>query len=448
MISSVFMIILLPVFTSAYAQFQTRPVVGEQKTAVILVELKDIPRFRDQDYFKDLIFNRINNYFREVSHNTTWISGDIYGWYPINRTLQELVDARRGNLFRFLRDFATEALSLAETDADLLQYNRFVIIHSARRAVSGNTSYTIYGASITTGQGVNIDRLQIGASDDSLIVTVHEFGHNLGALLDLYDVDLFRERRYASIYVGPWDVMSNDNRYRTPTFMAWYRIRLGWLPDQKIRDVNPGETQLVNLTAINVPSSGTQAIRVRTDQLAYYLVEVRLKRGLDSTLPSEGMLVTYVNEAVPFGKGPARLADANPKTATLDDAPFNLNGNSTFIDTWNNLSFVITKVSSNSYMVSATTAQRGILAQRTLAGIKAVNQSITLSSATDQKKLNSMKEALALYGAGNFEASLEAINNADESFQQASIVATVLASFAVVVGIGTAYFTYRRRSQK
>ena len=433
---------------NADAQFQSRPVIGDQKTAVILVELKDIPHFRDQEYFKDLIFSRIGSYFREVSHNVTWISGDVHGWYPINRTLQEFVDARKGNLFRFLRAFATDALNIAESEADLSQYSRFVIIHSARRAVSGNTSYTIYGANITTKQGVNIDRLQIGSSDDSFIVTVHEFGHNLGALMDLYDADLFRERKYASIYVGPWDVMSNDNRYRTPTFMAWYRMRMGWLAEEKVRDVNPGETLMINLAAINVPSSGTQAIRVRTDQLAYYLVEVRLKRGPDATLPSEGMLVTYINETAPFGKGPARLADANPKTKTLDDAAFNANGNSTFIDTWNNLAFVITRVNGNSYMVSATTAQRGMLAQQALAGIKALNQSIGESSASDQKKLSSMKNAIALFEAGNFEGSVQATNDSDESLQLATIAAAILAPLALVVGIGTAYFAYRRRKLK
>lgn len=411
----IFLPALAPVIQGQFTERQA--VIGEQRTIVILVELKDTPHFREHEYFKDLIFNKVSDYYRQVSNNLTWISGDLVGWYPINRTLQEIVDARSGDLFKFLKSFATQAIGLADKDADFSKYNRFVIIHSARRAVSGNTSYTLYGSDIPTNDGIKIDRLQIGASDDSFIVTVHEFGHNLGGLVDLYDARLFRERRYSSVFVGPWDVMSNDNRYKTPTFFAWNRIRFGWLPDSRIKDLKLGETAQVNLTTINIGTQGIQAIRVRTSPFTYYLAEVRLKKGFDSTLPSEGMIVTYINETVPFGRGPARVMDANPATATLDDAAFTISGNPTYIDAQNDISFIITKTSTISYSVSATTAQRGMLAQKAYNSIRSINQS-TAEHESDQSILASLKKATIEYEKGNFEASLAAAGEVDPLSQK------------------------------
>ncbi len=440
---------LLPALAPSQGQFTDRQTaIGEQKTIVILVELKDTPHFREQEYFKDLIFNKISDYYKQVSNNLTWISGDVVGWYPINRTLQEIVDARSGDLFKFLKSFAIEAVRLADNDVDFSKYNKFVIIHSARRAVSGNTSYTLYGPDIPTNDGIKIDRIQIGASDDSFIVTVHEFGHNLGGLVDLYDARLFRERRYSSVFVGPWDVMSNDNRYKTPTFFAWSRIRLGWLPDSRIKDIKPGETAQVNLTAINIGTQGIQAIRVRTSPFTYYLAEVRLRKGLDSTLPSEGMIVTYINETVPFGRGPARVMDANPATATLDDAPFSFSGNSIYIDAQNDIAFVITKASAISYLVSATTAQKGALAQKAYDRIRSINQSIA-EHESDQSMLAILKEATAEYEKGNFEASLAAVSKVDPPLSKEQqlpqiVIFAQLALFLALLPI--AYLVLRRKS--
>lgn len=447
---SVGLLIFLPaLMPTTQGQFTERQaVIGEQRTIVILVELKDVPQFREKEYFRDLIFNRVSDYYRQVSNNLTWISGDVAGWYPINRTLQEIVDARSGDLFKFLKSFANEAVMLADKDVDFSKYSKFVIIHSARRAVSGNTSYTLYGPDIPTNDGIRIDRIQIGASDDSFIVTVHEFGHNLGGLVDLYDARLFRERRYSSVFVGPWDVMSNDNRYKTPTFFAWNRIKLGWLPDSRIKDIKSGETAQVDLSAINIGTQGIQAIRVRTSPFTYYLAEVRLKKGLDSTLPSEGMIVTYINETVPFGRGPARVMDANPATATLDDAAFSISGNAIYVDAQNDISFVITKASAISYSVSATTAQRGALAQKAHDSIRSINQSIA-ERESDQNMLTVLSEATAEYEKGNFEASLAAIGKVDapSSQDQQSPQIVIFAQVALLlVVLPVVYLGLRRKS--
>src|SRR3972149_2903880 len=140
--------------------------------------------------------------------------------------------------------------------------------------------------------------------------------------------------------------------------------------------------------------------------------------------------------------------DANPATATLDDATFSISGNSIYADAQNDISFVITKTSAISYLVSATTAQRGALAQKAHDSIRSINQSIA-ERESDQDMLTVLKEATAEYEKGNFEASLAAIGKVDPPLSQEQqlpqiVIFAQLALLLVVLSV--VYLGLRRKS--
>lgn len=54
----------------------------------------------------------------------------------------------------------------------------------------------------------------------------------------------------------------------------------------------------------------------------YYLIEVRTQSGFDSCLPSNGVLITDVDEKRPVGSGIVRVVNADPSTSGLCNAAF------------------------------------------------------------------------------------------------------------------------------
>jgi hypothetical protein len=67
---------------------------------------------------------------------------------------------------------------------------------------------------------------------------------------------------------------------------------------------------------------GVLVARLRLGEHRDLLVENRQPVGGDKVLPASGMVVLEVNRRGAEGRDIVKVADANPATPTLDDAPF------------------------------------------------------------------------------------------------------------------------------
>ena len=67
---------------------------------------------------------------------------------------------------------------------------------------------------------------------------------------------------------------------------------------------------------------GFLVVRIPIDAHHFLLVENRQPVGGDAVLPSAGLLVLEVDTAKEEGAGIVRVADANPRVARLEAAPF------------------------------------------------------------------------------------------------------------------------------
>ncbi len=132
---------------------------------------------------------------------------------------------------------------------------------------------------------------------------MHELGHIMG-LPDLYDYEFDRDRQRwsvrASRYVGSWDLMGRVSPRSTslrPHPMAWTKSLAGWITP--LTWTPQRERYLVG------PAAG--AVRVELAPGRSLFVEGRLHIGFDADLPSEGVLVSIVDEDLPEGRGPLQL---------------------------------------------------------------------------------------------------------------------------------------------
>lgn len=134
----------------------------------------------------------------------------------------------------------------------------------------------------------------ISPGDMTIGVFCHEFGHLIGNLPDLYDLD------GGSQGIGRWSLMAggtwNGNMGSSPShFDAWCKIRLGFAASNVVSS---------DRTAVPIPSaekSKAGIFRLWTDGSQgpeYFLVENRQRTGYDAALPSSGLLIWHIDDTV------------------------------------------------------------------------------------------------------------------------------------------------------
>lgn len=317
-----------------------RPVSGPQQTLAILVEFSDVKHAQDKTSIDDLIFGQMAKYYAELSYGRIQIVGKSVGWYTLSHTMEYYgadinpsepgSDAHKVQLIR-------DAVNAAQDDINFNDYPRIIIVHAGiGQEDAVKQSELIWseaywgGLSIRTNSGAIIKSAAIVPEMESdrhspLGVCAHEYGHLL-SLLDLYDVNA--NSTTPDPFVGRWSLMGtggwNGNpRGSSPAELeAWSRIKLGWLIPDSL-ELGPGNVslQLETLRPLETPT-GLRAIKIFTTGREYYLVEFRSRIGFDSYLPSEGVLITRIDESRDSGGGIVQVIDATPSTRTLNDAAF------------------------------------------------------------------------------------------------------------------------------
>jgi hypothetical protein len=119
---------------------------------------------------------------------------------------------------------------------------------------------------------------------------------------------------------------------------SWTRLRLGWLPEAKVRTVAQGESAEVLLGPLTDPDAEVVAVRIPLSDTRYYLVENRQPVGFDRNLPGSGVLIMLADDTVDecrHGKAPVKLVDADPSVPLLKGAAFDAGKKNIFVDAEN-----------------------------------------------------------------------------------------------------------------
>lgn len=338
------------------------PVTGLQRIIVILVEFTDVKHVESRNSIETTVFSRMDAYWKEVSFDSIQISGSAVGWSSLGHSMAYYgADGKvrddpdndgRSESWWLVRD----AVEKADPDVDFRQYSHVMIVHAGAGQESDRTKTDLIWSvhysylHVSTNDGITVESACITPEyeidGDPLGPYCHEFGHELG-LPDLYDVDGDQD------FVGRWCLMGKGSwngqpRGSTPAHpMGWCKARLGWLSTERIKTVYSSET--ASIDSLDSITSKFQILKIPLTDETYYLVEVRLKRGFDSSLPSEGVLVSFIDERKRSGEGIVRLIDANPNTETLNDAAWTRG--QTFRDAQNDISITVESLIGPSYSV-------------------------------------------------------------------------------------------------
>lgn len=250
----------------------------------------------------------MTDFYLENSYGSTYIKGEIYGWYRMPNTYAYYVGDNDGLSMGSI--LARDAVFAANNDIDFSRFasdgqnvDGVVIVHPGAGAESGaygiwSHKSQISGSPILDGVRLGpytVNPEESGGGLTPIGVFTHEHGHVLG-LPDLYDTDYDPP---TSEGLGGWSLMaggSYNGGSRYPSSLdAWCKKKLGFVT---VVDVT------TNLDSVAFPAVEYNPVvyQIKDTNIVsgreYWLVENRQPYGFDVALPGHGLCIFHVDENV------------------------------------------------------------------------------------------------------------------------------------------------------
>lgn len=329
---------------------------GTQNTLVVLAKFNDAslpaPTLGVTDV-NDRI-KAINNYLQEVTYQKASLgAATVKGWLDLGKDRAHYYDATTGNMLIEMVNDVIAKISASDQNFDFKPFDRMIILtnddgsNNETRglnewATTGPWPYTLPAAFGTKRLSVSVHRAdQTGPGNEGQLT--HALGHHFG-LIDLY---AHEGAIFPRPYADGWGNMAKDpaGKFNNSHFFAWDKLRpfpASWLAKDAAHvrfiprppaDPNAGFKfdETIPIFRQDANSNSTQLIQVGTtpgvsdraqERVSYY-IEARKKSGtFDSNIPSDGVLIYYLNEDIAQGFGPLRLVDSTPADNDLTNAAF------------------------------------------------------------------------------------------------------------------------------
>lgn len=337
-------------------------VTGVQRSLVILAAFPGMPRPANtleetREVFFSTTRRSLAGYWHEVSEGRTTTTGDVVGWYTLDR-------AYSCNDAHAMREAALRA---ADADVDFTRYDRIFIVHPMPQEgcfYSGQA--TLSCGELSTQDGtVSASTAWLVAGymsqhDTAVELVTHEAGHNLSlnhASSRDFGAEPLGYLGAQGVVTEYGDVFSSMGSWNLGHYAAPHKARIGWLEPAAVAEVD-GVDGTFTLAPV-VSSGGLKALKVRRGSASggWLWLEYRQSMGpYEETLEHQifgGALVHYEDEATRDG---SNLLDFTPETSSWSD-PALLPGR-TWDDPYSNLSVTVQSATPSGLTVQVRYAQK------------------------------------------------------------------------------------------
>ncbi len=297
---------------------------GKKKGLVILAEFPD-EKFKtghDRAKYLDILnqpgyttaegFNgSVADYFRDQSNGLFELEFDVVGPYTTKRNFAYYGENDDNGIDKHPEEMIVEMCKAADAEVNFADYDwdgdfivdEVFVVYAGKGETNGGSAKAIWPHMWTltsAGQYLMLDQrlINVYACSDELMSNnningigtfCHEFSHCLG-LPDFYDVVNGGE-----FGMSDFDVMDQGchagSGFSPVCYTAYERMYCGWK-----NLITLGNEDLTVDSLTSTYDHGDAYI-LRNDAYPdeYYIIEYRQKKGWDSFLPSEGLMITHVD---------------------------------------------------------------------------------------------------------------------------------------------------------
>jgi M6 family metalloprotease-like protein len=242
------------------------------------------------------VFGSMFDFYFEQSYGKMSIEGKAFDFVEVSKKRDEYAKGKKDALF----GEAVEKLLAREGKDALAKYEGIFFLYAGKlpqgTTRGGGSLYWPHRGSFTHKDGKRWPYFIVGEGGDTMAnisVFCHEFGHMLG-LPDLYA----RPEAPGLEGLGNWCLMSNQVGAGKPQHAsAWCKERLGWIEPAVI---DPTVKQKIILSPIEDSHKDCLKVLIQKDGSEYLLLENRIHKGFDKSLPGEGLLIWRVVKNYPF----------------------------------------------------------------------------------------------------------------------------------------------------
>jgi len=317
--------------------YHTPRAVGSFRAVVLLVDFSDQPAKVDTSFFHDLFLGRgvdfkakypistnlksVQEYYEFVSDGQYQITFDIYGWFRLPETYAYYIGSNTGlgSYPRNAQRMTEDAVDMADSVVDFSKYDNdgdgwvdfLLIVHAGSGAEFEGDKNQIWSHQWTmsttkTKDGKILYRYctqpeyWLQKDDMTIGVYVHELGHLLFNLPDLYDI------YQNSKGIGYWGLMGSGSWNDSESIFdrgsrevsgyggapaeltAWSKYKIGWLKPTEIL-ANEGEYTLTRGTALKYTHPNNPQ--------EYFLIEYKEDNSYNRNMPScEGLMIYHIDD--------------------------------------------------------------------------------------------------------------------------------------------------------
>ncbi|MDY3556187.1 PDZ domain-containing protein [Gemmata sp. JC717] len=309
------------------------------RLAVVCVEFADTqhnakvtPRELDRAFFsqdghtgknvtgKD-VHGSLGDYFREQSAGAFRLEGKVFDWVAVAKKRGDYIQGSgTSNKTALLAD-ALALLTARDGERALDGFDAVAFVYAGSRYRT-NRGAVYYPHSGTVSFKGKAHRYLIGEEGGTSLAPIGTFVKPLCELLGVPDLAA-RTENIGSEGLGPWCAMSDTFETARPQHLsAWCKERLGWL---KPVVVDPTVKQKLVLS----PRECLKVL-VRPDGSEYLLLECRTKKGFDTDLPAEGLLIWRVVDGRPVLEEAHGVEGPSGPTSSLSAVPYPSPANTAF----------------------------------------------------------------------------------------------------------------------
>jgi M6 family metalloprotease-like protein len=285
------------------------PVSGLLNVLAIPVQFSDFANTTSISYISAQRLTRLSSYYNEVSYSQVSLNISILkSWLTLPQTHDYYGADNATEIDIHIDDFIRDSLDLAEPYVNYHDYEYVIMIHAGKDQAQSSSNFSDIWSQASLGKShfPNAGGVDLGftilAENDPYGVFAHEFGHNL-ELPDLYDYS------YRDDFVDSWSLMGDGSWLNPPTsLMAPEKIWLGWISNNNVTTVDTGQIFNIVLSKLETPGPILAAKILSSSK--YYAVEYRRRTLTDAEIPSDGVVVSYVDENLQSGQGPIQVQSA------------------------------------------------------------------------------------------------------------------------------------------